>query len=89
MAYIKRLLLNALTYNTLTYEELKSQPIEYVNVLAVKEEKKSLLSLFDCAVTTKQSDSYILEKTDAQHNADLLFSSVKYRYRSVMSIVKS
>lgn len=89
MAYIKRLLLNALTYNTLTYEELKSQPIEYVNVLAVKEDKKSLLSLFDCAVTTKQSDSYILEKTDAQHNADLLFSSVKYRYRSVMSIVKS
>ena len=88
MAYIKRLLLNALTYNTLTYEELKGQAIQYVNVLAVKEDKKSLLSLFDCAVTTKQSDAYRLEKTDVQRNADLLFASIKYRYRSVMSIVK-
>ncbi|MGN0797385.1 MAG: nucleotidyltransferase family protein [Christensenellales bacterium] len=89
MAYIKRLLLNALTYNTLTYDELKSQAVEYVNVLAIKEDKKSLLSLFDCAVTTKQSDAYRLEKSDVQRNADLLFASVKYHYSSVMSIVKS
>ncbi|MDY4592231.1 MAG: nucleotidyltransferase family protein [Eubacteriales bacterium] len=89
MAYIKRLLLNALTYNTLTYEELKGQAIEYVNVLAVKDDKKSLLSLFDCAVTTKQSDAHKLAKDEVQRNADLLYASVKYRYRSVMSIVKS
>lgn len=88
MAYVKRLLLNALTYNTLTYDELKSQPIQFVNVLAIKEDKKSLLSLFDCAVATKQSDAHRLSKDDIQRDADLLFASVKYRYRSVMSIVK-
>ncbi|MGN0789266.1 MAG: nucleotidyltransferase family protein, partial [Christensenellales bacterium] len=88
MAYVKRLLLNALTYNTLTYDELKTQPIEFINVLAIKEDKKSLLSLFDCAVATKQSDAHRLAKDDVQRNADLLFASIKYRYRSVMSIVK-
>ncbi|MGN0771182.1 MAG: nucleotidyltransferase family protein [Christensenellales bacterium] len=87
MAYVKRLLLNALTDNEMTYDDIHSRPIGYVNVLAVRENKKNLLSLFDCPITAKQSDAHKAQEDAVQVNADLLFSSVRYKYNSVMSVL--
>ena len=84
-SYLARTVMNMLIDNDCTAKELVENSLEYVNVLAVEENSKDLLSLFDCAVNTKNSalpiDSLIL-------SADRLYSSIYGNIPSSMSIVK-
>ncbi|MDE5548837.1 MAG: nucleotidyltransferase family protein, partial [Clostridia bacterium] len=84
-SYLARTVLNALIDNKLTADELISSDIDYVNVLAVEEKSKDLLSQFNCPINTKNStlptDSLIL-------SADRLYSSVYHNLPNSMTIVK-
>ncbi|MDE6758339.1 MAG: nucleotidyltransferase family protein [Clostridia bacterium] len=84
-SYLARTVMNMLIGNTFTADELCKSDVEYVNVLAVEENSKDLLSKFKCSVNTKNStlppDSLIL-------SADRLYSSIDHNFPSSMSIVK-
>lgn len=84
-SYLARTVLNTLIGNKFTSGELTSNNIDYVNILAVEENSKALLSQFGCAVNTKNStlppESLIL-------SADRLYSSVYRNIPNSMIIVK-
>ena len=84
-AYLLRTLINILISNTHSATDLKNQKIEYVNVLAVEQNSKDLLSSFDCRVITKSSD---LPDGCLILRADNLYSSVRNNIPQYMQIVK-
>lgn len=84
-SYLSRTLANILIDNKYSAEKLREEKIDYVNILAVEENSKDLLSLFDCDVTVKSSalpkDSHIL-------SADSLYSAICRKNGACMTIVK-
>ncbi len=84
-AYLLRTLTNVLLSNKYSANDLAQENINFVNVLAVAERSKDLLSAFNCDVATKSghipNDSLI-------HTADLLYSCLLGNFSNHMQIVK-
>ncbi|MDE6189821.1 MAG: nucleotidyltransferase family protein [Clostridia bacterium] len=72
-SYIARTALNIILGNYISGELLELSAVKSVNILAVEENSKYLLSLFDCDVNTKNST---LEPNSMILVADRLYSSV-------------
>ena len=83
-AYLLRTLINILISNTYSANDLQNDKIDFVNVLAVEEKSKELLSCFDCNVITKSielPDNCLIKR------ADSLYSSVIGKLPNRMQIV--
>ena len=83
-AYLLRTLINILISNTYQANDLQTDKIDFVNVLAVEENSKELLSAFDCNVITKSvklPDDCLIKR------ADSLYSSVTKKMPTHMRIV--
>ena len=88
MTSLNRALLSALVDNTNTFENLENENIDYINVLAIREGAKELLSIIDTEVVTKPSDMEKQQITDPlSKKVSDLFKSVKYDYDSYMRII--
>lgn len=84
-AYLLRTLINMLISNTYSANDLQNDNIHFVNVLAVEEKSKELLSCFDCNVITKSvelPDDCLIKRTDN------LYSSVTKKMPNHMQIVR-
>ena len=84
-SYLARTVLNMLIGNKFTADELPSSNIEYVNVLAIEENSKDLLSQFNCPVNTKNST---LPSHSLILSADRLYTSIYRNIPNSMVIVK-
>ncbi|MDE6275604.1 MAG: nucleotidyltransferase family protein, partial [Clostridia bacterium] len=83
-AYFLRTVINILLSNTYQAQNLQNDKIDFVNVLAVQEKSKDLLSAFNCDVITKSAeppDNCLIRQ------ADSLYSSVTKKIPNRMQIV--
>lgn len=80
-ARVKRLALNTVIQNRFTHAELTEKPINFVNVLAVAEDKKQVLSQINVpvALSAKVRDSF-KEDFALTDRVDRLFASAVYPY---------
>lgn len=80
-ARIKRLLMNSLLLNRYTHSDLQNAKTLFANVLAVKNDKKDILSLFDTPLTFNAKDRIAFSEQYAlTKRADNLFASCRYRF---------
>lgn len=84
-AYIRRTLLNIALDNRNTSEDLENRAIDSVNVLAVKENRRDMLSLFDCQLNFKGSTDAPFSLTQ---RSDGLYSSIFGNFPKTMRVVK-
>lgn len=85
-SYIMRTLANIAIKNNFDAEDLQSKPVDYVNILAINENAKDILSLFDCNVVTKNS---MLPKNSLIKTCDKLYSSIYSAMDNGMAIIKN
>lgn len=84
-AYIRRTLLNIALDNTATKDDLIFSVPNFVNVLAIAEDSKELLSQFACPVTTRGSQ---IPSDSLISKCDSLYSSIAGEFQKTMRIVK-
>ena len=72
-AYLMRTILNIVLGNNFTAEDLRAKDIDFVNILAIEEGAKDLLSLFKCKVISKSSD---IKSDSLMSRCDNLYSSI-------------
>lgn len=72
-AYLMRTILNIVLGNNFTAEDLRAKDIDFVNILAIEEGAKDLLSLFKCKVISKSSD---IKSNSLISRCDNLYSSI-------------
>ena len=89
---LNRALINALIDNTYTFNEVIDYFPGYLNVLAIREDKKALLSLIEIDLVTKPAELAKLEETKHVHSAldkraSQLFKSLYYQYDNYMQIL--
>lgn len=84
-SYLARTLMNILLDNRFDAETLKKETPRFVNVLAVKENSKDILSAFKCRVNVKNST---LPDGSLIAAADRLYSSVRSNIPDVMITLK-
>ncbi len=84
-SYLARTLINILLDNRFDAETLKKETPQFVNVLAVKENSKDILSAFKCRVNVKNST---LPNGSLIAAADRLYSSVRSNIPDVMITLK-
>ena len=90
---LNRALLNALLDNTFTFNEVIDYFPDYLNVLAIKDSAKDLLSIIEIDLVTKPGELAKLEETKHVHSAldkraSQLFKSLYYQYDNYMQIIK-
>lgn len=84
-SYLRRTLLNIALSNTFSADDLISQEVDSVNALAVAEDSRDLLSLFECPVTAKASQ---LPPDSLTARSDSLYASIAGDFNKVMKVVK-
>ncbi len=82
---MSRTVANILLDNKYSAEKLREEKIDYVNILAVEENSKDLLSLIDCDIAVKSS---ALPKDSLILSADILYSAICRKNGASMAIVK-
>ena len=90
---LNRALLNALLDNTFTFDEVIDYFPDYLNVLAIRDSMKDLLSIIEINLVTKPGELAKLEETKHVHSAldkraSQLFKSLYYQYDNYMQIIK-
>ena len=84
-SYLSRTVANILLDNKYSAEKLREEKIDYVNILAVEENSKDLLSLIDCDIAVKSS---ALPKDSLILSADSLYSAICRKNGASTAIVK-
>ncbi|MDE7337600.1 MAG: hypothetical protein K2N32_05735, partial [Clostridia bacterium] len=84
-SYLSRTVTNMLVGNEYSTENLENEKIDYVNILAVEENSKALLSSFDCNVITKSS---ALPNDSLINSADRLYSAIYRKTGVAMAAIK-
>ncbi len=89
MAHIKRVLLNALISNTQPLAQTAHNPIQYINVLAVRKSKSNLLSLVNAPISTKPA---VVEKLGFDDSLtarlDNVFKATRYNYDAYLRVIE-
>ncbi|MCR4874801.1 MAG: nucleotidyltransferase family protein [Clostridia bacterium] len=89
---LSRALINALIDNTFTFKDVIDHFPDYLNILAIRDSKKDLLSIIEADLVTKPAELAKLEK-DKHVNSTLdkkashLFKSLSYEYDNYMQII--
>lgn len=83
-AYLRRTLLNILIDNVFRAEDLLCSPVNYVNILAMGQNGKDLLSAFKCDVKTRSS---AISSDDPISVCDSLYSVLRGNFPKSMQIV--
>ena len=90
---LSRALINALLDNTLKFEDMFNHFPDYLNILAIREDKKDLLKIIETDLVTKPGELAKLEKdkhvdSTLDKKASNLFKSLNYEYENYMQIIK-
>ena len=90
---LARALMNALLDNTLKFEDMFNHFPDYLNILAIREDKKDLLGIIEADLVTKPAELQKLEKdkhvdSSLDKKASNLFKSLNYEYDNYMQIIK-
>ena len=89
---LARALMNALLDNTLKFEDMFNHFPDYLNILAITDSKKDLLSIIEADLVTKPAELAKLEKdkhvnSALDKKASQLFKSLSYEYDNYMQII--
>ena len=84
-SYLSRTVTNMLLGNEYSTENLENEKIDHVNILAVEENSKALLSSFDCNVITKSS---ALPNDSLINSADRLYRAIYRKTGVAMAAIK-
>ena len=89
---LSRALINALIDNTFTFKDVIDHFPDYLNILAIRDSKKDLLSIIEADLVTKPAELAKLEKdkhvnSALDKKASQLFKSLSYEYDNYMQII--
>ncbi len=89
---LSRALINALIDNTFTFKDVIDHFPDYLNILAIRDSKKDLLSIIEADLVTKPAELAKLEKdkhvnSTLDKKASQLFKSLSYEYDNYMQII--